>query len=55
MPTDVEHLARLVAAYRSTVDTLPHPVDEPELWRERWARLRGLAAEIDDVAGMTDM
>jgi hypothetical protein len=43
----LDRLARLVAVYRSTVDVMPHPVDDFDGWRRRWEQLASLAAEIN--------
>jgi hypothetical protein len=44
---DLERVARLVGVYRSTVDAMPHPVDDFDRWRHRWQQLMGLAAQVN--------
>jgi hypothetical protein len=44
---DLERVARLVGVYRSTVDAMPHPVDDFDGWRHMWQQLMGLAAQVN--------
>jgi hypothetical protein len=44
---ELDRLARLVGVYRSTVDVMPHPIDDFDGRRRRWDDLASLAAEID--------
>jgi hypothetical protein len=46
-----ERVGWLFGVFRSTVDTVPHPTDGLDHWREGWARVRRLVDEIDQTAG----
>ena len=46
-PDELDRVARLVAVYRSTVDVMPHPVDNLDGWRRRWDELASLADKIN--------
>ena len=46
---ELDGVARLVGVYRSTVDALPHPVDDFDGWRRRWDELALIAAEIESM------
>ena len=48
-PDELDGVARLLGVYGSTVDALPHPVDDFDGWRRRWDELALIAAEIDGM------
>ena len=46
-PDELDQVARLVGIYRSTVNVMPHPVDDFDGWRRRWDQLGLLTDEIN--------
>jgi hypothetical protein len=49
-PSELEALAYKANVFRSTVDRLPHPADDYEAWRQRWADVKRLADEVTAMA-----
>jgi hypothetical protein len=47
IPEELERFAWRVGALRSTVMHMANPVDHPDRWRQEWAELKELVAEID--------
>ena len=47
IPEELEWFAWRFGVLRSTAMHMANPVDQPDRWRQEWAELKELVAEID--------
>jgi hypothetical protein len=49
-PDELDQFAWKFGVYRSTITAMPHPADDLDGWRRRWAKALELADELTRLA-----